>query len=429
MSKQTATAERLSFNLRPGAPSGPILLSQQQNTSDVRLPTSHTHTHPPSMLQASLGDGDHTPLLAGMFQGLQHSQTFPLLHSTHANITWAPSMFMDNHNWEAARNTAMIEEHQLMGSMMFQSPIPAQYQLGQSSSQLIDQQISQFSPAIPSLSSPPYEEHEEHQQLLQQEQQLYSHTDVSTISTLLGSGISDLENAPYVQNLPGAAPQITPSFQEVPIESTRHQHGTKHLNLADMESGTNWAQATTPLSSSPQDLSLFNFTTSPMSFPFENVSQTGLTANTSQALRQTFHNNVNIYDSGLPTQAQHNHSPQSGQQHLNFDASAFELLNMAQTPTINTTAAMPYAQLSYPVNNSTMNLSPSIVQARNRRHLFHRRSTPLCPVHSIASDMPGTIDPRLLATNSASPQPHTSMPSPLDEAKRGKETPTKNSSY
>lgn len=326
----------------------------------------------------------------------------------------------------------MIEEHQLMGSlgsMMFQSPTPAQHQLRQPSSQLVEQQVSQFSPAIRSPSSSPYEEHQEqHQQLLQQEQQLYSHADVGTISTLLGSGISDLESALHVQNLSGVAPQIIPSFQEVPIESTRHQNGTKHFNPAEMETSTNWAHAT-PLNSSPQDLSLFNFNTSPIRFPFESVSQTGLTSATSEAIRQTLHNNANIYNSSLPTQGQHHRSPQSGQQHLNFDAGAFEFLDMAQTPVMNATAAMPLAQLSYPVNNSTMGFSPSMVQARNRRHLSHRRSTPLCPVHSTTRDVSGTIDPRLLATNPASPQSRTSMSSPLDEAKRAMETPTKSSLY
>ncbi|UKZ65299.1 uncharacterized protein TrAtP1_006493 [Trichoderma atroviride] len=315
---------------------------------------------------------------------------------------------------------------------MFQSPTADQYQFRQPSSQLGGQQVSQFSPATPSLSSPPYAGHQEqHQQLLQQEQQLYSHTNVGTIPTLPGSEISNLENAPYVQNLSGVAPQLIPSFQEVPIESTCPQHGTKQLNLAQMESGTNWAHTTPPLNSSPQNLSLFDFTASPISFPFESVSQTGPTAASSQAVRQTLYNNTNMYNSSLPTQGQHNHSLQSGQQHFSFDASAFELLNMAQIPSLNTTTAMPYTQLSYPVNNTTTAFSPLMMQARYRPHSFHRRSTPgrhVCAVHGTASDMSGTIDPRLLATNSPSPQPRTSMSSPLDEAKRGKETPTKSSS-
>lgn len=424
--------------------------SQQQMTPDVGLPVSDYFTHPSSITPASLGDSGHTPLYAGIIQGFHHPQTIPLLHSTNTNITWAPSMLMDNHSWEAVRNTGvftnsadplvimhaspspMMEQRQPMGYTMFQSPTADQYQPRQPSSQLGGQQVSQFSPATPNLSSPPYAGYQEqHQQLLQREQQLHSHTAIDTIPTLPGSEISNLENTPYVQNLSGVAPQLVPSFQEVPIESTYPQHDTKHLNLTGMGSGTDWAHTTTPLNSSPQDLSLFNFTTSPMSFPFESVRQTGLTAATSQGIRQTFYSNANMFNSSLPTQGQHHHSPQSGQQHFSFDANAFEFLSMAQTPSLNTTTAMPYAQLSYPVNNLTMGVSPSMAQARHRPHSLHRRSTPashVCPVHGTASDLSGTIDPRLLDTNSASPHPRTSMSSPLDGAKHEQETPTKSSS-
>ncbi|KAK1254994.1 hypothetical protein MKX08_008989 [Trichoderma sp. CBMAI-0020] len=445
----TTKSQRLNSSLQQGATSGSIPLSRQQKTSDIRLPTAHTHAHPISMPQASLGDSDHTPLYAGMFQGFQHPQNFPLLHSTNTGITWGPSMFMHNHSWDAARNTmaftgisgtadssaitqaspSPMMEHQSMGYTMFQSPTADQYQFQQPYSQLGGQQVSQFSPATPSLSSPPYAgDQEQHRHMLHQEQQLYSHTDVGTIPTLPGSEISNLDNAPYLQNLSGVAPQLIPSFQEVPIESTCPVHGTKQLNLADMESGTNWAHTTTPLNSSPQDPPLFNFTTSPIRFPFESVIQTDLTAASSQAIRQTLHNNATMYNSSLPTQGKHRHSLQSGQQHFSFDASSFDLLSMAQTPSLNTTTAMPYAQPSYPVNNTTMAFSPLMAQAGYRPRSFHRRSTPgphVCAVHGTVNDMSGTIDPRLLATNSASPQPHTSMSSPLDEAKRGKEAPTK----
>lgn len=406
------------------------------------------------MLQASLGDSGHVPLYAGMIQGFQHPQTYPLLHGTNTNVTWAPSMLMNSHSWEVAGNTpvftniggsenplaikqasasSMMEKNESMGYMMSRLPTADQYQLRQPSSQLGGQQVSQFSPTTPNLSSPPYVGYQEqHQQLLQQEQQLHSHTDIGTIPTLPGFEISNLENAAYIQNLSGVAPQLIPSFQEVPIESTCPRHGTKLSNPTGMRGGTNWAHTTTPLNSSPQELSLFDFTTPPMSFPFESVRQTALTAANSQAIRQTLHNNTNTFNSSLSTQEQHYHSPpQPGQQHLNFDGSTFGILSMAQTPILNTTTAMPYAQLSYPMNNSTMGFSPPMVQAGNRPHVYQRRSTPgshVCAVHGPVSDLSGTVDPRLLATNSASPHPRTSMSSPLGEAEHEQETPTKSSS-
>ncbi|UKZ90762.1 uncharacterized protein TrAFT101_005760 [Trichoderma asperellum] len=49
---------------------------------------------------------------------------------------------------------------------------------------------------------------------------------------------------------------------------------------------------------------------------------------------------------------------------------------MAQTPILNTTTAMPYTQLSYPVSNSTMAFSPLMVQTGYRPHFFHSQSTP-----------------------------------------------------
>lgn len=459
MIKQTTKSQRLNFSPQPGTALEPTLrsylgetFSPQQNTSNAHSPVSHTHTYPPPMALASLEDNSHNLLYAGIFHGIQHPQTLPL-HSTSTDIGWIPSMSMDGYSWEAARNTPvfasisgnadpsamiqaspspMIDQHQPMGYMMFQSPTTAQYQLRLPSSQLAVQQVSQFSPAASSFSLPPYAEHQEQrQQLLQPEQQLHSHIDTGIISTFPGSEISNLEGETYVQNLSGVAPQLIPSFQEIPIESTCPQHGTKHSNLAGMGSCTQWAHTTTSLNSPPQDLSLFNFTTSPMSFPFESVRHTGLTAASSQVMRQSLLNNANIYNSNLPTQGQHQHSPQSGQEHLNFDANAFELLSMAQTPILNTTTAMPYAHLSYPVSNSTMAFSPSTVQTGYRPHLFYSRSTSGSYVHDLhgaANDASSTIDPRLLATNSASPHPRTSMSSPVGEAKHEKEPPTTSSS-
>ncbi|PON30621.1 hypothetical protein TGAM01_v200041 [Trichoderma gamsii] len=458
LTTQTNKSQRLNLNFSPQQ--GAILrtyqaetFSQPQNTLGARLPVSNSHTHPPSMPQASLGNSGHAPRYAGMIQGFQHPHIFPFLHSTNTNVTWAPSMFMTSHSWEVAGNIPVftstsgsgdasallqaspsprMKQRHSMGYTTFQSPTADQYQLRQPSSQLGDQQVSQFSPATPNLSSPPHAAYQEqHQQLLQQEQQLYSHTD-DTIPTLPGSEISNSENAAYVQNLSGVAPQLIPSFQEVPIESTCPRHGTKLSNPSGIGGGINWARTTTPLNSSPQDLSLFNFTTPPMSSPFEIVRQRGLTAATSQAIGQTLHYNANMFNSSLSTQGQHYHSPpQSGQQHLNFDGSTFELLSMAQTPIPNTTTAMPYAQLSYPMNNSTMEFSPSMVQAGNRPHLCQCRSTPgshVCSVHGTVHDLSGTIDPRLLATNSASPNPRTSGSSPFGETKHEQGTPTKSSS-
>ncbi|KAM0516315.1 hypothetical protein ACHAPE_005462 [Trichoderma viride] len=459
LTKQTNISEQPNLNFSPRQ--GAILrtyqaetFSQPQSMPSARLPVSNSHTHPLSMPQASLGDSGHVPLYAGMIQGFQHPQTYPLLHSTNTNVTWAPSMLMNSHSWEVAGNTQVftstsgsgdasamlqaspsprIEQFQSMGYMMFQSPTADQYHIRQPSSQLGDQQVSQFSPATPNLSSPPHAAYlEQHQQPVQQEQQLYSHTDVGTIPTFPGSEISNLENAAYMQSLSGVAPQLIPSFQEVSIESTCPRHGTKHSNPTGMGGGTNWAYTTAPLNSSPQDLSLFDFTTPPMSFPSESVRQTGLTAANSQAIRQTLYNNANMFNSSLSTQEQHYHSPpQSGQQHLNFDGSTFGILSMAQTPILNTATAMPFAQLSYPMNNSIMGFSPSMVQAGNRPHVCQRRSTPgshVCSVHGTVSDLSDTIDPRLLATNSVSPHPRTSMSSPLGEAKHEQETPTKSSS-
>lgn len=392
------------------------------------------------MTLASLEDNCHDPLYAGIFHGIQYPQTLPL-HSTSNDIGWIPSVSMGGHSWEAARNTPvftsisgsvdpsamiqaspspMIDQHQAIENTMFQSPTTAQYQLRLPSSQLGAQQVSQFSPATPSLSLAPYREHQEqHQQLLQQEQHLHSHTDTVITSNFPNSSISNLESQTYAEDLSGAAPQLIPSFQEVPIESTCPQHGIKHLNLALTGSCTNWAHANTPLNSSPQDFSLFSFAASPMSFPFEGGRHTGLTAASSQAIRHSLLNHPNIYNPSLPTQLQRHHSPQSGQQHLNFDASAFELLSMAQTPIMNTTTALPYAQPSYPVNNSTVDVSSLMAQAGYRPHLFHSQSTPGTYIHDLqgaANDVSSTIDPRLLATNSVSPHPRTSM-SPLDEAK------------
>ncbi|KAH8129799.1 hypothetical protein LI328DRAFT_162359 [Trichoderma asperelloides] len=450
--KQTTKSQRLNFSPQPATTQERILRShlgetflQQQNISDIHLPVSHTHAHPPPMTLASPEDNCNDPLYAGIFHGIQHPQILPL-HSTSTGIGWMPSMSMSDHSWDAARNTPvftsfsgsvhpstmiqaspspMIDQHQKMEHMMFHSPAIAHYSLRLPSSQLVSQQVSQISPATPSLSLAPYTEHQEqqHHQLLQQEQQLHSHIDTGITSTFPSSSISNLESQTIAENLSGVAPQLIPSFHEVPIESTCPQHGTKHLNLAEMGSCINWAHTSSSHNSSPQDLSLFNFTSSPMSFPIENVRHEGLTVASSQAMHQSVLKNPNIYSSNFPTQGH-------GQQHVNLDASAFELLSMAQTPILNTTTAMPYTQLSYPVSNSTMAFSPLMVQAGYRPHLFHGRSTPGTCVHDIngaANDVSSTIDPRLLATNSASPHPCTSM-SPLDEAKYEKEPPTTTSS-
>lgn len=418
-------------------------LSQQWNISDIQLPVSHTDAHPPPMTLASLEDNYHDPLYGGIFHGIQHPQVLPLHSTSAADISWMPSISMGGHSWETVRNTpaftstcgsadpsAMIQASPSLTGQhhtnehMFQSPATVQYQLRLPSSQLVAQQVSQFSPAIPSLSLAPYAEYQEqHQQLLQQERQLHSHIDRGITSTFPSSDKSNLENQPYAGNLSGVVPQLIPSFQEVPIESTCPRHGIKHSNLTGTESRTNWAHI--PLNSTPQDLSLFNFTTSPMSFPFESIRQTGLTAASPQAIRQSLFNHPNIYDSSLPAQQQHHHSPEYGQQHLNFDASAFELLSMAQSPILNTTTAMPYGQPSHPVNNSTMAFSPLIAQAGYQSHLFHNQSTLGSYVHDLhnaANDASSTIDPRLLATNSGSPHLRTSM-SPLDEAKHEMEPP------
>lgn len=448
MIKQTTKSQRLNFSPQPATTQERILRShlgetflQQQNISDIHLPVSHTHTHPQPMALASLEDNCYDPLYSGIFHGIQHPQTLPL-HSTSTSIGWMPSISMSGHSWDAARNTPvfesissgvdpsamiqaspspMIDQHQKMEHIMFQSPATAQYQLRLPSSQLVSQQVSQISPATPSLSLAPYTDHQEqqHHQLLQQEQQLHSHIGTGITSTFPSSGISSLESQTCAENLSGVVPQLIPSFQEVPIESTCPQHSTKHLNLAEMGSCVSWAHTTASLNSSPQDLSLFNFTSSPMSFPIENVRHAGLTAASSQVMHQSVLNNPNIYSSSFHTQGH-------GQQHVNFDASAFELLSMAQTPILNTTTAMPYTQLSYPVSNSTMAFSPLMVQTGYRPHLFHSQSTPGSYVHDLhgaANDVSSTIDPRLLATNSTSPHPCTSMP-PLDEAKHEKEPPT-----
>ncbi|KAL6904671.1 hypothetical protein GGI43DRAFT_432110 [Trichoderma evansii] len=446
--KQTTKSQRLNFSPQPATTPEPMprnylgeTFSQQWNTSDINLPVLHTHTHPPPMILASLEDNCHDPQYAGIFHGIQHPQTLPL-HSTSTDMSWMPSISMGGPSWEASRNTPvftnisgsvdpsaiiqaspspMIDQYQPMEHIMFQSPTTAQYQLRLPSSKQVTQQVSQFSPATPSLSLAPYTEHQEQQQ----HRQLHSHIDTGSTSTFPSSGISNLKSQIYAENLPGVAPQLIPSFQEVPIESTCPQHDIKHSNLAGMESCTNWAHTNTPLNSTPQDLSLFSFTSSLMSFPFETVRQAGLTATSSQAIRQSLLSHPNIYTSSLPIQPQHHHSLQSGQQHFNFDARAFELLSMTQNSILNTTTAMPFEQPSYTVNNSTMAFSPLMAQAGYRPHLFHSRSTPGSDVHDLhgaANNVCSTIDPRLLATNSASPHPRTSM-SPLDEARHEMEPP------
>jgi hypothetical protein len=271
--KQTTKSQRLKSSPQQGAISEPIFQDYQgraffpqQSTSDAHLTLPHTHTHPSLTTLASLEDRGHDSIYGEIFHGFQYPQTFPLLHSTNTDIGWAPSIPVDDHYWEAARNNQVFtsitggagssamtpaspspttNQRQSTGYMMFQSPAVAQCQLSLPSSQVTTQQVSQFSPNASGLSLSSCAEHQEqHQQLLQQEQQFHSHMDMSITSTLAGPEMSNPETETYVQGLIGVAPQLIPSFQEVPIESTCPQHGMIRSNLAGIEGCTSWAHTT-----------------------------------------------------------------------------------------------------------------------------------------------------------------------------------------
>jgi hypothetical protein len=402
-------------------------------------------THPLPKLTTSLEDNCNDSLYAGMYDSTQLPPQTLQFHSTNTGIGWTPSVSLSGHNWGvknspvftsisgSAEPSTMIRASPVMEPyhtdeqthVLLQSPITAQCQIRLPSSHLVALPVSQFSPSMPNLTLSPYIFHQEQQrhQLLQQEeqQQLHSHIETSSIPILPFSGISHFERQSYLDHVSGAASHLVPSFQEIPIEPACSEHAaTEHSILAGTGDSTNWTYTT---AASPHDFSFLDFMPSPMAFPFQNVKYTGLTAASSQAIRQSLLNHRNVNSLSYLAQQQQ-HLPQPTQQHLNFDANTFELLNMVHNPTLNNTT-MPHAQSSYSVYNSTMTFPPFTTQAGCQPQLYQHWGAPVSQAHDIhggVHDISGTIDPRLLVSRSISPRPRPSM-SPLNAVKQEIEPP------
>ncbi|KAL7789957.1 hypothetical protein V8C37DRAFT_193355 [Trichoderma ceciliae] len=459
--KQTTKSQRLDLQLRQAvtpelAPGDDVLEPLPQwNVVDPQLPVSHTHTHTTlSTPVASLADNCHNPLYAGVYDSTQQSQLMQF-HGTSTGIGWTPSVSLSGYSWGtrdspmftsisgSANTSALMQPSPVMMAQyhpaedtqeLLQTPTAAQNRLQLPPSRLAALPVSQISPPMPTcnIASSPYSRHQgpQNQQLAQQEQQqLLSYIQPPGTPALPNSAVSQMERHPYRDYVPGESCQPAPNFQQIPIEPASSELAIELSAFAGEGIGENygdWAQVAGP---SPHDFSPFGSFPVPVDFPFQNVKYTGLTAASSQAIRQSLLSHPDIHNSGLSAQRQHRLAPQPSPEHLNFGTTTtLELLSMIHRPAFNT-AAMPHPQPSYPVYPSTLTFSPPITQAQSQSQAYQNCAT-LGPqddyLHGTVNEFAGTIDPRLLIDHQSghliSPHPHPST-SPLNAVKHEMEPP------
>lgn len=288
-------------------------------------------------------------------------------------------MSLNGHSWSTGNSPVLTSGGH--PSALIQPPVMEQYHPVSSQTPPTTQYplrwpalpVSHLSPSTPTAHLRHQEQQQQHHQMLQQEHRVRCPDYIS--------------EAMY---------QPVPSFQEIPIEPASSM--TEHSPLDEMGVGGEYKDLAQMAASSPYDFSLFSSVPLPMEFPFQNVRYTGLTAATSQAIRQSLLDHPDVHSPNAFAQQQHPHvAPQSNQEHLDFGASTLELIGMIRRPAFNTTATMPHPQTSYPVHHATPTFSPLVPHIQ---HQVHHDSTAPGPqirhLHGAGTELASTIDPRLL---------------------------------
>ncbi|KAH6609308.1 hypothetical protein Trco_002654 [Trichoderma cornu-damae] len=440
--KQTTKSQRL--DVQPRQAATPELIAceapaQRVKTAGSHLPALYAHTLSSSApIASSLEGGCPASLYGPAYDNTQ----FP---NTSTGVDWTSSVSLSGHSWRTdnspvltsvggnANASASIQPSPVPAErarLLSRMPATAQYQLQLPPYRLAALPVSQVSPPTPNIASPPYlchqEQHQQRQQrhnhqLLQRQHQPHPYMGAPGTPVLPTSVLSQMEeHPPFMHHVPRAAYQLVPSFQEIPIEPASSEQANQQSVLAGggvCQDYKGWDQITA--ASSPHALSLFN---PRMDFPFQNVRYTGLTAASSQAIRQSLLSHPDVHGPNLVTQQQqqqqHHLAPQPDQEHLDFGASTLQLLSMIHRPAFATVAMPPHSQPSNPAYDPTTTFSPPVTQPQPQPHQNRPAPRPQAyDLHDAASDFAGTIDPRLLighhnARSSASPYPHPSPPPP-----------------